>query len=306
MPENKQISEKKEPIKKEYKFDFDELKMYFRYPHLVKMLNNNYIEIRQPSIGEILELGDREVYSWISPFITNTTACRVQLWDAGVDWNKISDYELFATLVTHAEHTDFILQKVDFVENPKYDTTLSEEDNLKKGNKKTIKTYSKIDFSKLEVYINPNKNDTASKKDFFLYDPKQNIILDEETYMHIREYLRMMFNRHPKEELAKGKTTKRWIIDEERKKLQKGDGKNHSVLLPIVSALLNHPGFKYDLDGIKNLGIFAFMDSANRLQVYEQCTAFMKGMYSGMMDTSKLAENELIERTNWLQDLYEK
>ena len=303
---NTKSSKKSKPLNKEYKFDFDELKMYFRKPYLVPMTNNQYIEIRQPSIGEILEIGDREVYSSISPFIVNTTSCRVQLWDSGKDWNKISDFELFQALVAHADNVDFLFKKVSFIENPDYGTYLPDNENSENNQEKYIKVYDNIDFTKLEIYVESCNKDG----EVFLYDPKQNVIIDEKTYVHIREYLRMMFNRHPKEEFAKGKTTKMWIIEEEKEKMklesEKNDGKNHSVLLPIVSALVNHPGFKYDLDGIQKLGIFAFMDSANRLQVYEQCTAFMGGMYSGMMDTSKLGEEELNKRTNWLQDLYEK
>lgn len=306
----KSKKEKAEPHKKkEYKFDFDELKMYFREPHLVKMPNDEYIEIRQPSIGEIIEMGDREVYAAISPFITNTTACRVQLWDAGEDWNKISDFKLFSALVTHADNVDFLFKKVTFVNNPEYDDSLSEEKNRELGQEKIIKLYSKIDFTKLDIYAKQPIEDTCKTKEICLYDPMQNILIDEETYMHIREYVRMIFNRYPKEEFAKGKTTKLWIIGEEKEKIkreaEKNDRKSHSVLLPIVSGLLNHPGFKYDLEGMKNLGIFAFMDCAKRLQVYEKCTAFLKGIFSGMMDTSKFGEEELNRKINWLRDIYE-
>ena len=84
---------------KKFEFDFDELKMFFSEPYLIEVEGGKYIEINQPSIGDILELGDREVYSWISPFITNTTSYRIQLWDIGKDWNKITDYELFSSLV---------------------------------------------------------------------------------------------------------------------------------------------------------------------------------------------------------------
>ena len=110
--------------------------------------------------------------------------------------------------------------------------------------------------------------------------------------------------------MAKGKLAKRWIIEEEKEKLklenEKNEGRKKSILLPMVSGLLNHPGFKYDLDGIKKLGIFAFMDSVRRLQTYEQCIAFMGGMYSGFMDTSKLGQEELNKRVDWLQDIYKK
>ena len=313
MPEdinvnNANIKQKKQkPPKKEYHFDFDELKMYFSEPYLIKMENDVYIEISQPSIGEILELGDREVYSSISPFITNTTSYRVQLWDMGLDWNKMTDYELFSSLVPHAKNVEFLFKKVEFVENTYYDEEAEEEVE------EILKVSENIDFSQLKTYgrkVESNEEDQEDLMEIILCDPEQGIIITEEIYMHIREYIRTMFNQHPKEEFAIGKLAKKWIINEERDNAkleqEKNKGKKKSILLPMVSGLLNHPGFKYDLDGIRKLGIFAFMDSARRLQVYEQCIAFMGGMYSGMMDTSKLGQEELNKRLNWLQDIYEE
>ena len=311
-PNNVQ-NKKQQPEKKKYQFDFDELKMYFREPYMIKMENDKYIEIMQPSIGDILQLGDREVYATISPFITNTTSQRVQLWDMGIDWNKKTDYELFAMLVPLIQDVSFLCRKVEYINNPDYNNQISEAENLKLGIEPIIKVVSYIDFSKLEPYILKQdvcEDEEEMKKKFILYDPDQDVVITEETYMHLREYIRMMFDQHPKEEFAKGKLAKLWIINEEKDKLkreaEKNDGKRKSILLPMVSALLNHPGFKYDLDGMKNLGIFAFMDCARRLQLYEQCTAFLGGMYSGMMDTSKLGQEELNKRVNWLQDLYKE
>lgn len=271
MPED--ISVKNEPKqveKKEYNFEFDELKMYYGLDYRV----NKNIIIHIPTIGEILEFGESRVYSSISPFVSNPTTYRTQLWDMGVDWNKLSDFELFVMLVQGSKIED------------------------------TSLIFGEVDFGKLKPY---GKEDT---REIVLYDPEQQLEIDEETYMHIREYIRMVFNQYPKEELAKGKLAKLWIIDEEKDKIkreaEKNKGRKKSTLLPLVSALLNHPGFKYDLDGTKKIGIFAFMDSVRRLQVYEQCISFSRGMHSGMMDVSKLGEEELNKRLNWLQDIYEK
>ena len=302
-----------QPEVKKYEFDFDELKMFFREPYVIEMEGNKYLEIKQPSIYDILELGDREVYSYISPFVANTTSYRVLLWDIGKDWNKMSDYELFSMLIPTIKNVGFLFKVYYFVENPDYNCKVSDEENVKLGNERHIKIYKDIDFSKLKQYSRPEDKDKDIeylRKNFVLYDPDQEIIIDENVYMHIRAYIRMMFDQHPKEEFAKGKLAKKWIIDEEKDKMkleaEKNSGRKKSVLLPMVSGLLNHPGFKYDLDGIKKLGIFAFMDSVRRLQVYEQCVAFMGGMYSGFMDTSKLGQQELNKRTNWLQDVYEE
>ena len=310
MPEeNKVKSKSRKKERKKYSFDFDELKMFFSEPYMIKMKNNKYLEIKQPSIGDILALGDREVYGSITPFVTNTTANRVMLWDIGKDWNKITDYELFAMLIPFVQNVEFLFKVVSFIENPDYDEYLSEEENQENDNERYFVIYDDIDFTKLQPYTFKGVDGNQDvENEFFLYDPEQEIIIDEETYMHIREYIRTMFKQHPKDEFAKGKLAKIWIIEDDRERMrlesEKNDGKKKSILLPMVSGLLNHPGFKYDLDGMKKIGIFAFMDSVQRLQLYEQCVSFMGGMYSGFMDTSKLGEEELNKRINWLQDVY--
>jgi hypothetical protein len=60
----------------------------------------------------------------------------------------------------------------------------------------------------------------------------------------------------------------------------------------IISACVNHPGFKYKLDELKQVGVCEFYDSVKRLQVYEASTALLKGMYSGMIDSSKINPDE--------------
>lgn len=264
---NNQTNQNNQNEKKEYHFKFDELKMYFGEDYQV----NENIRIHIPTIGEIIEFGEQRIYSSISPFVGNPTSYRLQLWDMGIDWNKISDYELFVMLMQ----------------------------GLTKENTSLI--FGETDFSKLKPYM---KEDT---QELVLYDPEQDLTIDEYTYMHIREYIRLAFNQNPKVEKAKGKATKEAIIDEERMNLviaQRKEKKNvgKSIYLPLISALLNHPGFKYKKDELKQVNIVEFMDSVQRLQVYESTRALMSGMYSGMLDTSKMNLNKEL---NWLRDLHE-
>ena len=158
-----------------------------------------------------------------------------------------------------------------------------------------------------EVILNEN-DEPEQELVLYSYDEDNNdeFLLDEKTYMHIHEYLCALFDQYTKEEFTKGKTAKEWIIDEERRKqakLKNEKNQGKSFLLPLVSGLVNHPGFKYKTSELRELGIYQFMDSVRRLQVYEQCTAFLKGMYSGMMDTSKMGDAERAESINWLKDL---
>lgn len=239
---------------------FDALKMYFMEPYEI-VTDTSTITITQPTVGEILKYGEKEFFSMINPFISNPTSYRLFLWEAGVDWNKISDYELFCILVKelHVSQTAII--------------------------------FGDLDFSKFDLYSVKIDEETSVQT---LYNKDQKVEINERTYTEIAEYLRAMFNMYPKVEKAKGKTTKEWIIEEEkRKKTQEKDNdQNDSILLPLVSACINHPGFKYNLDELRNVGIVHFMDSVNRLQVYENTKALLNGRCSGMIDTSKIDAKE--------------
>lgn len=251
---------------KKYEFQFDELQMYYGMDYKI----NDHIVIKQPTMGQLIEFGEKKVYASIMPFVSNPTTYRLQLWDMGIDWNKISDFELFVMLVQGLKKEDTSLLFGDF------------------------------DFSQLKPYV-----DTANDNTLVLSNVDASIVIDEETYMHMREYIRLMFDQHPKAEKAKGKATKQSMIDEERINLinaQKLNKKEKSIYLPLISAMLNHPGFKYKKHELKDVGIVEFMDSVKRLQVYESTRALMSGMYSGFCDVSKM---DLNKELNWLRDLHE-
>ena len=117
--------------------------------------------------------------------------------------------------------------------------------------------------------------------------------------MQIAEYIREMLNIHPKVEKAKGKTAKRWMIDEDKMNALHRDEKNTSTLLPLVSACVNHPGFKYKLQELREVGIYQFMDAVQRLQIYESSRALLQGSYSGFCDTSKVPQDNF----NFMRDI---
>ena len=72
-----------------------------------------------------------------------------------------------------------------------------------------------------------------------------------------------MFNLHFKVEHAKNKATKEAMIWEDEMnlntELQNKEKKDipKSFLLPLISSMVNHPGFKYKTSELKQIGIFA-------------------------------------------------
>lgn len=249
--------ENQEENKQKNKIEFDELQMFYGLDYKI----NEQIIITQPTIGQIVTIGEKQFYSSIMPFITNPTSYRLQLWDMDIDWNTISDFELFSMLIRGVSQDISQL--------------------LFKG----------INFQDFKVYNKQLENGDVVK---VLYSQSQDILIDEDLYMHIAEYLRTLFNMHPKVEKTKGKTMKEWLIEEERDKLRlqkKEDQK--STLLPMISTYLNHPGTKYKKHELFDVGIYEFMDSIKRLQIYESTRALMQGMYSGMVSVKDLDKDAL-------------
>lgn len=252
--------------------DFDELKMYFGKPFDV----GNGMTIYQPTIGQILNIGEEKFYSTLYIFVGNPTMFRLQLWDMGVDWNKITSYDLFMSTITgiNKEVSDLLFGDLDFSGFALYGK------NIEQIN----------DDGETEIIQIPT-----------LYNQSLDIEISKDDYTLISEYLQVMFNIHPKVERAKGRVTKEAIIEEDRMNLamRQKEKQSGSILLPLISSCLNHPGFKYKLNELEDVGICYFMDSVQRLQVYESSTAVMKGMYSGFVDGSKIKP----ENYNWMRSL---
>ena len=72
--------------------EIDALKLYFGEPFVIENDTYNDIIINQPTIGDIIKSGEKNIYSTINIFIANPTMYRMQLWDLGIDWNKMSDF----------------------------------------------------------------------------------------------------------------------------------------------------------------------------------------------------------------------
>ena len=250
---------KKQEVNKKPEYHFDKLKMYFGEDYTI-----NGITISIPTIGDILNIGESKFYQAISPFISNSTSIRVLLYDVfKKDWNKTKDIEVF-----------YILYQL-----------LEDKEPLKL-------LFKDFSFDGFEL-IQARKNvDDPEYNHLALFNQDKNMIIYDDEYMEIAEFIRTMMNVHPKVEKAKGKTTKQWILQEDRMKAEQDDKKEGaSTLLPLVSSCINHPGFKYKLEELKQVNICQFMDSVNRIQKDEQGTAALHGIYGGMVSAKDIPED---------------
>lgn len=241
---------------------FDELQMYFGEPYVVDCEEAvGSLTIYTPSIGDIVKVGQNNFFETLSVFVTNPTQNRLPLWEAGIDWNTLSDFQLFCILYKTI--------------NPQISQLL----------------FGDLDWSDFELYTKRYSDDENAEEEIVLASKHQQIEINENVYNHIHQYLQTMFNIHPEDELTDGRTMKELWIHKDKiardQKARKGN-KDEQSLKSLISACVNHPGFKYKLNELREVSVAEFYDSVARLQIYETSTACLKGLYSGFVDGSKI------------------
>ena len=256
-------------MEQEYKYDV--IRMYFGEDYWA----TDQIVIHQPTIQQIMDYGESEFWAMVSMLCANPTSMRLELWRKGIDWNMITDFELFIMLASGL---------------PQEATAI---------------LFGDLDLTKFKE-IKKTEDDKEISILIYMLDPT--IQIDESAYNRIVGYLRTMFDINPKVEKAKGRATKEALIWEDElnlknslKKQQENKWKK-STLFPLISAAVNHPGFKYKKNELRDVGIVEFMDSVKRLQIYESVTSLMTGMYMGMVDLKGM---DLKKELNWTRDMYE-
>lgn len=230
--------------------EVDELLLYFGDDYVI----NDKIKIHQPLIGEIVSC-EREYFSMIHTLTAIPSDMKSQLWDMGLDWCEVEDFELFMML----------------------SQTLTPD--------KTKIILGDLDLSKMRPFRNNQNGEVV------LADKEAGIIIDKLIYTRIVSYLRKLHNITPKPERAKGKRAKQAMIDEDRRNHDFNKDKPfRSYLLPLISSIKVKQG--YTKDYVRNMGLFEFFDDISRIQAVDTANHLLNGAYCGMADLSKVDKQQ--------------
>ena len=239
-------------------FNYDVMKMFFGKDYYI----NDKIILKSPSVGDIIEFGEREYYSMVHTLTCIPSDMKSQLDDIGINYMEISDFELF------------ILLSKGLTKNMTY---------LLLGD---------LDLSKFEAMVNEENGEVC------LYDRDNDILIDKLVYMNIVGYIRLLHNIKPKIEKAANETTRQILIQIARQKLEKQKKEPYkSQLKDLISGMMRYPGFKYKSWELQQCSLYEFMDAVQGAQIYVSTTSLLQGMYSGMVDASKINKKEF----NWLR-----
>lgn len=285
---------------------------------------NDKIKILHPTLGQIKDFGEQKYFSIISNLIAIPSDMKSILWDIGIDYEEISEFELFAQLSKSfdVEDTRIILGDVNlqdlrvFMNNQNEQMFLSESSNFldeimilenetldkfiadnfgDDSKNKALNSIAKLKSNKIDVDLFKNLFD---KGIFEMRFPKTNgIVIDMHICMLITDYIRQMHGFEKKLEIAGNASTKQIMIDLDRDDRKINERKEFkSILAPLIKALVNCADFKYNFHDIWNLPITTFMESVKQIQKLKNFDFTMQGIYAGNIDAKKINKKEL----NWI------
>ena len=218
---------------------------------------NDRIYVRIPTVGEVLENEDT-YYEIVYSIIATPYDLMVQLDDNGIDFTKITAFELFCLLFGHLREMD------------------------------TSLVFGDLDLSKFKTVIN-NQNGNL-----VLHDEENDITIDRAIHGQICACLRKILNI-PKTEKTPGNEEARvYMLEKARKKLRrkKRQKQPDSQIEDLIIALVNTAEFPYNYMSVRDISIYQFYASLKQVTHKVKFDKTMIGVYAGTVQFDKLDMDE--------------
>jgi hypothetical protein len=229
---------------------------------------NERLTIKNHTLGEMIDFGEEKYFSAVNVFLARSFDYMVQLDDSGIDYEKISDFQMCIFL-----YQDKIVQE-----------------------------YLKFLYGDLNFEI-ATKKDT---NDVILLDPKNNIIIDEVIYTYISNYLKTVNCIELKKKIKPANDwVKKELINQERnrikraleKKLKQNQFIEDDNLSKLISALSWGNSVGINIKNVWDLNLYQFYDGLKTLDKQKHVQNLLTGIYSGAIDSKKI-DSELL---NWMR-----
>lgn len=228
------------------------------------------VAVNNPTLGEIVDFGEQEYWDLLTHLCATSFDYRLFLEEKGVRYEDIDDWQMFLNM-----HSAFDYEETKIL-------------------------IPGINLAKLHLYKEENSGQVVMVNDDGV------IVINDAVYYSIMDFIRKCHGVERNFKIAGNKTARDIYMREAREAHERdmrGQRKNVSYLEPLVSALCNTEGFKYNFDTVWNLPIYTFMDATRRIPKIKSADHFMNGMYGGMLDVSKMTKAQLNKNLDWMGEL---
>lgn len=217
---------------------------------------NDKIYVRVPTVGEVLDNEDK-YFEIVYTIIATPYDLMVQLDDNGIDFTKISSFELFCLLFGHLKELD------------------------------TSLVFGDLDLSKFNVAMNTQNGN------YVLRDEENDITIDRAIHGQICACLRKLLNIPKTEKLPGNEEGRIYMLEKARKKAKRKKKKQpDSQIEDLIVALVNTAEFPYDYMSVKDISIYQFYSSLKQITHKVKFDKTMIGVYAGTVSFDKLNMDE--------------
>lgn len=220
------------------------------------------IILHQPTLNEVTDYGEARFFSTFYSLCSIPSDMTSVLWDNGVDFMKITDWQLFMNI----------------------SRSFTSEDTA-------IMFGDKIDFSKMQ----PMR--VGDTEEIVLVG--EEIIVSEKDYLAFIPYVREAIGYVLKRRKAGNRATKMAMIDDDRISRNLAAKKEYeSSMFSIVTSLVNTEEFGYTYKSAYDLTVYQLLKSYFQIQNKKSACALYQGSMSGFVDTSKISKDSF----SWIYD----
>ena len=223
---------------------------------------NDYISIRIPTVGEIIDNED-DYYGNIALIVSTPYDMMVQLDDVGIDFTKINNWELFCLLFKELQTRDLSL------------------------------IFGDLDLTGFETAINKQNGNIV------LINNETGAVIDRAIHDQICRFLRNVLCLEKNNKQPANDEAKKFMIERARKKMRRNMRRaEKSQFENYIVALVNTSEFPYNYETVLGLTIYQFYASLHQIVKKVKFDNLMIGCYAGTVNMKEIDQKEL----NWISN----
>ena len=229
---------------------------------------NDKITIYLPTVEEVALFGEDLYFHVLNIFCRKPYDLMVELDEEGIDYQTITDWELFSKSITYipVEFTCILFGKLDFTK------------------------FIRVRDVERDMYVLVNMED-------------QSFVIDEAIYIQMARFLRYYHFISEKVQYDVGNSiAKKFLMDRMKRKRQKmmkdiknGKIKPRSQIADMIKFCVNNAGFKYDYEGVMKMKLSLLYESYFFIVHGDERKAILGGVYNGTVDTDKMKDKSVLD-----------
>lgn len=216
------------------------------------------IHLRNPLIGEILDFGEKQFWGVVSSFTATAYDYMVTLYDAGIKYEDISDFNLFCMFFDQIKAMDCSI--------------LFDDVNL-------------LHFDLAVDHQNQS---------LVLWNQKDDVVIDDAIFFNMATKIRMLCGLKRVWYNMGNEAARSFFIEKERRKQKRHRNKPfESILERDIIAMVNCAECKYNFETIRQCNLYQFNSSVAAIQHRVHFDKLMIGVYAGTVDVKNIDKKEL-------------